>query len=73
LKVSKTFRPYTPGQAFLLPPSTLDWLPEDHLARFIMDVVKKIDLAAVYERYEGDLRGYRGGRRKETGRRARAR
>ena len=56
--MSKTFRPYTPGQAFLLPPSPLDWLPEDHLARFIMDVVKKLDLAAVYQRYEGDLRGY---------------
>ncbi len=56
--MSKTFRPYTPGQAFLLPPSPLDWLPEDHLARFIMDVVKKLDLAAVYGRYEGDLRGY---------------
>ena len=48
--MSKTFRPYTPGQAFLLPPSPLDWLPEDHLARFIMDVVKKLDLAAVYGR-----------------------
>jgi transposase len=56
--VSKTFRPYTPGQAFLLPPSPLDWLPEDHLARFIMDVVGKLDLAAIYRRYEGDLRGY---------------
>ena len=56
--MSKTFRPYTPGQAFLLPPSPLDWLPADHLARFIMDVVKKLDLAAVYGRYEGDLRGY---------------
>jgi transposase len=56
--VSKTFRPYSPGQAFLLPPSPLDWLPEDHLARFIMDVVKKLDLAAVYRRYEGELRGY---------------
>ena len=56
--MSKTFRPYTPGQAFLLPPSPLDWLPEDHLARFIMDVVKKLDLATLYQRYEGDLRGY---------------
>jgi transposase len=56
--VSKTVRPYAPGQAFLLPPSPLDWLPEDHLARFIMDVVKKLDLAGVYQRYEGDLRGY---------------
>ncbi|HVZ73041.1 MAG TPA: transposase [Polyangia bacterium] len=56
--MSKTFRPYSPGQAFLLPPSPLDWLPEDHLARFIMDVVKKLDLAVVYQRYEGDLRGY---------------
>jgi transposase len=56
--VSKTFRPYSPGQAFLLPPSPLEWLPEDHLARFVMDVVGKLDLGAIYRRYEGDLRGY---------------
>lgn len=27
------------GQAFLLPPSIADWLPEDHLVWFVLDVV----------------------------------
>jgi transposase len=56
--VSKTFRPYTPGQSFLLPPSPLDWLPEGHLARFILDLVKELDLTRIYAHYEKELRGY---------------
>jgi transposase len=56
--VSKTFRPYTPGQCLLLPPSPMDWLPEGHLARFILDLMKEIDLGGIYAHYEGDLRGY---------------
>ena len=34
----KTFRPYEPDQ-MLLPPSLSDWVPEDHLARFVSDLV----------------------------------
>jgi transposase len=56
--VSKTFRPYTPRQAFLLPPSPLEWLPEDHLALFILDIVQQLDLSAIYRHYERELRGY---------------
>jgi transposase len=56
--VSKTFRPYAPGQSFLLPPSPLEWLPEGHLARFILDLVKELDLTRIYARYERELRGY---------------
>jgi transposase len=56
--VSKTFRPYTPGQSFLLPPSPLDWLPERHLARFILELVKELDLNKIYAHYERELRGY---------------
>jgi hypothetical protein len=41
----------------LLPPSLHDWLPEGHLARFVADVVKELDLGAVYRSYEGDGRG----------------
>jgi transposase len=40
-----------------LPPSLHDWLPEGHLARFVADVVKELDLGAVYRSYEGDGRG----------------
>ena len=40
-----------------MPPSPLEWLPEDHLARFIMDVVSQLDLSAIYRHYERELRG----------------
>jgi len=35
----RTFRPYEPDQLLLLPPSLGEWLPEDHLAYFVSDVV----------------------------------
>ena len=56
--MSKTYRPYEPRQSFLLPPSPLDWLPEDHLARFVLDIVDELDLSAVYAHYEREERGY---------------
>jgi len=56
--VSKVYRPYAPGQGFLLPPSPMEWLPEDHLARFVMDVVSQLDLSAIYGWYERELRGF---------------
>jgi hypothetical protein len=40
----KSYRAWTPGQPYLLPPSPLEWLPEGHLAYFIMDVVTELDL-----------------------------
>lgn len=55
----KTFKPYTPGQLLLLPPALQDWLPEDHLAWFISDVVDHaLDLSPILATYEtGDGRG----------------
>ncbi len=41
----------------LLPPSLLDWLPEGHLAHFILDVVEQLDLSKIYASYKGDGRG----------------
>ena len=35
-------------QGFLLPPDMRDWLPADHLAWFVIDAVKEMDLAAFY-------------------------
>ena len=44
-RVDKTFRPYDPHQVFLLPPSIDDWLAEDHLARFVSELVDEtVDL-----------------------------
>jgi len=54
----KTFRPYNPGQAFLLPPSPHQWLPADHLARFLLDLVGELDLSRIFQHYERELRGF---------------
>jgi transposase len=48
--VTKPYRPYTPKQAFLFPPSPTEWLPDDHLAHFVMDVVGQLDLSAIHSR-----------------------
>jgi len=43
---------YDPSQGFLLPPSLDDWLPEDHEARFIAEVVDDLlDLSVIYASY----------------------
>lgn len=51
-----TFRPYAPSQDLLLPESLQDWLPSDHVAYFISEVVEELDLSAFYAPYEGDGR-----------------
>ena len=43
-RMGQIFEPYEPDQGLLLPPSLDDWLPEDHLARFISDTVDQLDL-----------------------------
>ena len=50
--MNKRFRVCGLDQPFLLPPSLQDWLPEDHLARFIADVTNELDLSAIYAQYE---------------------
>src|ERR1700680_1911366 len=50
--MSKQFRSSNLDQAFVLPPSLQDWLPERHVARFVAEVVETLDLSAIYEEYE---------------------
>ena len=45
--MAKTYRPYVPEQDLLLPPSLRDWLPEDHLAFFVSDLIDQLDLSAI--------------------------
>ena len=47
------FRPIDRATPFLLPPSVEDWLPEDHLARFVVDIVDQLDLSALSHQYRG--------------------
>jgi transposase len=57
--MSKTYREYEPDQMLLLPPNMREWLPENHLALFISDVVDELDLSPILDVYEeGDGRGY---------------
>src|SRR5918995_1495850 len=44
-------------QELLLPPSLREWLPEDHLAWFVIDAVAAMDLAAFYAAYRADGHG----------------
>ena len=55
--MGKTYRTYLPEQDLLLPPSLSDWLPEDHLAYFVSDVVEQLDLSAIESVYEEEERG----------------
>ncbi len=55
--MAKTYRPYSPDQMFLLPPSLRDWLPENHLVYFVSDVVDQLDLSKIEAVYEKDDRG----------------
>ena len=41
-------------QELLLPPSLREWLPEDHLAWFVLEAVEELDLAAFYGAYRRD-------------------
>lgn len=56
--MSKRFRVCDLNQPFLLPPSLQDWLPQEHLARFLADVTNELDLSDIYAEYErNDGRG----------------
>ncbi len=55
--MSKTYLPYDPNQQLLLPAALQEWLPDDHLAYFISDVVDQLDLSEITSRYEQERRG----------------
>jgi len=56
--MGKSFRSDDLNQSLLLPPSLHDWLPENHLARFLVDLVEALDLSAIHASYDaGDGRG----------------
>ena len=55
--MTKTYKTYLPDQDLLLPPSLRDWLPENHLAYCVSDVVDQLDLSAIEAVYEEEDRG----------------
>ena len=44
-------------QSFLLPPDVREWLPEDHLAWFVVDAVAVMNLERFYAVYRDDGHG----------------
>lgn len=59
--MAKGYLPYNIDQRLLLPPDLRSWLPEGHLALFMLDVVAELDLSRVYAVYEAkDVRGRAG-------------
>jgi transposase len=54
--MSKQFRPWKFGQSQLLPPSVQDYVPEDHLSRFVVALVaESLDLSAIMSSYTSGL------------------
>jgi transposase len=47
------FIQYDRNQQYLLPPSVDEWLPEGHLARFVVEVIDQLDLSKLTGRYSG--------------------
>ncbi|WP_300643817.1 transposase, partial [Nocardioides sp.] len=48
LGMARSYRPVVRDQEFLLPPNMADWLPEDHLVWFVLDVVEQLDTASFH-------------------------
>jgi transposase len=51
--MSHPFRQVDRDTRYLLPPSLTDWLPEDHLARFVVEMVEQFDLTLIKAAYAG--------------------
>jgi len=51
--MSENFMTVDRTTPYILPPSMEDWLPEDHMARFIVEVVSMLDLSPLRESYAG--------------------
>jgi transposase len=47
------FRPINRDTGFLLPPSVDEWLPQRHLARFVVEVIDGLDLSELVKTYRG--------------------
>ena len=51
--MADSFRPLDRDTPIFLPASLQEWLPEQHLARFVVDIVEQLDLSEITNRYAG--------------------
>ncbi len=59
-QMAKGYLPYEVDQQLLLPPDLRSWLPEEHLAYFVLEVVAELDLSDFYAVHDAkDTRGRR--------------
>jgi hypothetical protein len=52
--MSQNFLPCERDQQLLMPTDLREWLPEDHLAWFVLDAVEELDLEPFFSAYRGD-------------------
>ena len=45
--MSKSYRSWSPDHPYLLPPDPRSWLPDDHLAHFVLEVVGQLDISKI--------------------------
>ena len=55
ISMSKQFIAANRQQAYLLPPSLDEWLPQEHLSRFILEIVEQLDLSCIYHGMSSEL------------------
>lgn len=55
--MARKFRPWSPDQDHLFPPSARDWLPEQHLVYFLLEVSEQIDISALVDAYDSEQGG----------------
>jgi len=58
METNPRFRRYDPDQLYLLPPDMRQWLPDDDLVYFILDIVNQLDLKEIFASYEENKGGY---------------
>ena len=51
-QVSKRFKPYDMNQPILFETDIRDWLPSNHIAHFISDIIETADLSKIYDKYK---------------------
>ena len=55
--MSRTYLPYDPDQQLLLPTALQEWLPEDHLANFLPNMVEQLDFTGITDWHEQESSG----------------
>jgi len=55
--MARKFREWTPDQDYLFPPSPRDWLPQNHLVYFLLEVSEQIDISPIIKGYDSEKGG----------------